>query len=79
MDGTRHQINLKTLALTSMLNGMGQMNLVGHSNGSNTWIILVRHSCESSSWVILVSQARGTNTWVILLNRVCGEFEAPYN
>ena len=38
------------------------MDHVGHSRGSNSWVILVDHFCGSNLWVILVGHSRGPNS-----------------
>ena len=41
---------------------LNNMDHVGHSRGSNSWVILVDHFCGSNLWVILVGHSRGPNS-----------------
>ena len=66
MDETRHQINLKTLLLASVLNRVGHEGLVDYSGLPNSWITLVGHSRGSFFRVILVGKTRGSTSWVRL-------------
>ena len=43
------------------------VKLVGHSPGSNSWVILLGQTRGSFSWVKLVGHSFGSNSWVILV------------
>ena len=46
-----------------VLNRVGH---VGHSRGSNSWVILVGQTRGSNSWVFLVGKTHGPNSLVVL-------------
>ena len=48
----------------SVLNRVGLVCLVGQTRASFSWVKLVGHSRGSNSWVILLGQTRGSFSWV---------------
>ena len=57
-----------------VLNRLGQVGLVGHSCGSNLWVILVGKTRGSFSWIKLVGHSRSSNSWGILVGHTRGPF-----
>ena len=47
---------------------------MGHSLGSNSWVILLGQTRGSFSWVKLVGHSRGSFSRVILVGQTCGSF-----
>ena len=60
--------------ISSVLNRVGRVGLVGYSRGLFSWVKLVGHSRGSFSWVRLVGQTHGLFSWVILVGQIRGLF-----